>query len=701
MSDIFLSYSRDDENRAAGLAGALEALGWSVWWDRTIPAGKTFDEVIEAAIDDARCIIVMWSESSVKSRWVRTEAEEGAHRGVLVPVRIDDVRIPLAFRRIQAADLIEWNGSAESPAFLKLAADIETVLGPSPAREEARRKAEEERESAASKQQAELKRKQDEARSVREEAERREKEKAGRAAEEEIRVGEEKSNGRRAEEDIKSNDEDPHRSKTQRRRANWLPLVALIGVSVAIVLVAFVVLPRMEGTDRPDPQPFAKQRQLQEETDKAAQEAAENEAEAESKRKAQEEKQRRAEEGRRQAKEEGRKAAETKRQADQAVLHGQLDALLAKAQAAFEARRLTSPSDDNALLYYRKVLELDPDHEGANRGIERVHERYLSWAQNAVSNREYGNAERYLERADTVDPGTEAVKSLRNRMLEMKMRDEQERLVKEDETRLAEEESRQPESDKDCEFCPKMVPIPAGEFEMGDLQGKGNTDEQPVRTVRFAKPFALGRYEVTFTEFDRFAKATGIEPPDDEGWGRGDRPVINVTGKDAVAYAEWLSQQTGKRYRLPTEAEWEYAARAGTRTAYWWGNEEGRNRANCDGCGSRWDKKKTAPVGSFPANPFGLSDTAGNVWEWVEDCWHKNYKGAPEDGSKPWRGEDGGNCARRVLRGGSWSFIPRYLRSAYRGRDRPRLRVQRRGVSSGPGPVALFALFFYPLWSCS
>ena len=199
----------------------------------------------------------------------------------------------------------------------------------------------------------------------------------------------------------------------------------------------------------------------------------------------------------------------------------------------------------------------------------------------------------------------------------------------------------------------------------------GDADERPVHPVRIPKPFAMSRYVVTFDEYDVFARLTNRQLPADEGWGRGRRPVINVSWEDAVAYAEWLSQQTGKRYRLPTEVEWEYAARAGTETAYWWGDEIGKNRANCDGCGSPWDNKQTAPVGSFSPNSWGLYDTVGNVWEWVQDCWHENYEGAPKDGSRTWEAENDGNCALRVGRGGSWGGEPGGVRSANRGWDVP------------------------------
>jgi formylglycine-generating enzyme required for sulfatase activity len=140
-----------------------------------------------------------------------------------------------------------------------------------------------------------------------------------------------------------------------------------------------------------------------------------------------------------------------------------------------------------------------------------------------------------------------------------------------------------------------------------------------------------------------------------------------------VEYAKWLTAQTGNRYRLPTEAEWEYAARGGTETVYWWGNEMKSGMANCAGCGSQWDEKLTAPVGSFLPNPFGLYDTAGNVWEWVEDCDHEDYKGAPTDGSA-WNKEDGGNCYLRVFRGGAWNYATKGLRSSLRGRGDPGTR---------------------------
>ncbi len=210
---------------------------------------------------------------------------------------------------------------------------------------------------------------------------------------------------------------------------------------------------------------------------------------------------------------------------------------------------------------------------------------------------------------------------------------------------------------------PEMVSLPGGTFRMGSIQLEVPR-LRPVHTVEI-RPFAIGKYEVTFEEYDAFAKATGGRLPIDGGHGRGKQPVIDVSWPEAVAYTEWLSRETGKRYRLPTEAEWEYAARAGTETTFWWGAEVGRNRANCRFCGSQWDKKRAAPVGSFSANPFGLHETAGNVVEWVQDCWHPNYEDAPTDGSA-WLAANNGDCSRRVGRGSSWYGAPVYARSASR-----------------------------------
>ena len=206
---------------------------------------------------------------------------------------------------------------------------------------------------------------------------------------------------------------------------------------------------------------------------------------------------------------------------------------------------------------------------------------------------------------------------------------------------------------KECaNGCPVMIVIPAGKFIMGSPENEPDRDasEGPQHEVTIAKPFAVSKFEVTFEEWDACVAAAGC-PRVPDRWGRGEMPVINVSWDDAKQYVGWLSQLTGKEYRLLTEAEWEYAARAGANTRYSWGDDPGIGNANCDGCGSQWDLQQTAPVGSFKPNGFGLYDMHGNVWEWVEDSWHENYDGAPADGSAWLRG---GDTSYRVVRGGSW-----------------------------------------------
>ncbi len=218
--------------------------------------------------------------------------------------------------------------------------------------------------------------------------------------------------------------------------------------------------------------------------------------------------------------------------------------------------------------------------------------------------------------------------------------------------------------DVDGLWCPELVVLPPGEFLMGAPPDDplASAEEQPQHPVKIGYRLALGRFPVTFEEYDHFAKVTGSPLPADEGWGRGRRPVIKVSWHDAKRYLAWLSAETGQAYRLPHDAEWEYACRAGTRTAYWWGNAIHTKHANFN-----YAFGSTSLVGSFPANPFGLFDMLGNVWEWQEDWCNDSYVGAPADGSAWLSGDD----RRRTVRGGSWNNRAKVLRAAFRGRDYP------------------------------
>jgi formylglycine-generating enzyme required for sulfatase activity len=229
-------------------------------------------------------------------------------------------------------------------------------------------------------------------------------------------------------------------------------------------------------------------------------------------------------------------------------------------------------------------------------------------------------------------------------------------------------------------LAPDMIQIPAGRFLMGsppDEPGRYD-NEGPQHWVQIPA-FALGKHAVTFDQWDACVAAGGCNHrPEDQGWGRGQRPVINVSWDDAQQYIRWLSRETGKTYRLPSEAEWEYATRAGTNAPFSTGDCISTTLANYNGdqdyngCGAKTGVflGKTQPVASYPENPWGLYDMHGNIWEWVEDCWHDSYAGAPTDAT-PWRRA---NSPRHVVRGGSWSFYPRFLRSAYRYRYAKDLR---------------------------
>jgi len=223
---------------------------------------------------------------------------------------------------------------------------------------------------------------------------------------------------------------------------------------------------------------------------------------------------------------------------------------------------------------------------------------------------------------------------------------------------------------------PFMVKLSGGTFKMGSKNSSTYYDERPQHQVTL-QSFSISQYEITFEEYDWFATTTGSTLPEDNGWGRGKRPVINVSWKDATDYTQWLSKQTGYKYRLPSEREWEYAALAkkdkdkDKDQLYWWGSQLGENKANCSVCGSQWDGKQTAPVGSFPPNPFGLYDTIGNVLEWTISCIHYNYINAPSTGHI-W---EKGNCKKRIARGSTFRSNKKALRRTIRHKFSPNTRI--------------------------
>ena len=398
--------------------------------------------------------------------------------------------------------------------------------------------------------------------------------------------------------------------------------------------------------------------------------------------------------------------------------------LLAGADADITAWRLTSPVGNNAWEKYQRVLSLSPTHPAAMAGMERVIGSYMALFGAALEQEDFDQADSYLERIRALHPDSPALLTGK-KQLEVAKQARAERLAEQERQPQAEEAARQAELEqqriaraieghweafetamqrdgwdeaagnlnqvrdlnpdepglatgerrlaaareaarqKALQYVGEMVSIPAGTFRMGDMSGDGQSDEKPVHRVRVSA-FNLGKYEVTFAQWDACVADGGCGGyrPEDYGSGRDNHPVINVSWDNVQTFIFWLNKKTGGNFRLPSEAEWEYAARAGSKTKYSWGNSIGSNRANCDGCGSRWDDDRTAPVGSFSANAWGLHDMHGNVWEWTEDCWNDSYAGAPSDG----RAWELGNCGQRVVRGGSWDVEPGGLRSAFRGR---------------------------------
>jgi formylglycine-generating enzyme required for sulfatase activity len=540
MADIFVSYSRADRGTVAGIVAALEAEGWSVWWDTRLRAGEQWDEVIEREINAARCVLVVWSPLSVTRYWVKVEANFGLSRGVLVPVAIEGAVPPLAYSLIQAADLSGWNGDAGAPAFRRTVEDIREKLrrapGPPPEDHARALGAGTEAPAPAPAQ--------------------------NHAAERDWKHIEHSGDPRDFRAFI-----DEHGSGFLVRKARLrLQDLADDGFAAA-------------GRDR-----TALERFLKLHFDSAQAEAARAllaELAAEETRLREAEERARRDEAARLAELRGKIASIGDRDTLLSLLPGAPEAAAARLQA----------------LGFLKA----PSLKGG-----KPHTLWLKVG----------------------------------------------------------------ESFRDLDNGPEMVIVPAGEFWMGSKDGEGDDDERPRRRVKILKPFAVGRFAVTFDEWDAAVAAGGVQhKPSDQGWGRGRRPVINVNWDDAQSYIKWLSSKTGQPYRLLSEAEWEYCCRAGTETPYCFGNTIAKTQAQFSE-GSYGSAGKTVEVCSFPANGFGLHDMHGNVWEWCQDCWNGNYHNAPADGSAWTTGE----CGRRVLRGGSWFNYPQNLRSAGRNRNIPDYR---------------------------
>jgi len=363
--------------------------------------------------------------------------------------------------------------------------------------------------------------------------------------------------------------------------------------------------------------------------------------------------------------------------------------LLADAERDLKALRLTTPAGNNAYDKYKQVLLLDKDNRAAIEGQLKITKRYLALVDKAVANQDVKQAKRYLSRVRSLNPDPGLIQEASSRVEELLAVGAQTSNAQADQKAPVKVAMATPEKSlkaknfhakalvdtlKSGGSGPEMISLPTGKFKMGDKR-YGVANEQPVRWVRINKAIAIGTHEITFQQYALFAKTTGRKLPKGNSKTKANHPVVNVSWEDARAYTQWLSDQTGHHYRLPTEAEWEYSARAGSDTAYWWGNQIGQNQANCKSCGSQWDGHGTAPVGSFKPNPFGLYDTVGNVWEWTQDCYTDSYANAASD-SSAWLS---GPCDRRVLRGGAWNYNAQRVRSSTRSSTWPDSQYQHLG----------------------
>ena len=369
------------------------------------------------------------------------------------------------------------------------------------------------------------------------------------------------------------------------------------------------------------------------------------------------ERQRKAEEAARQAEETARQAELERQRIAQAI-----EAHWAAFEAALDAKDL-----DKAQNILAQVRGLDSKASELEEGEQRL------GAVRAELERQREDAikEHWVAFEATLDE--ENFVDANNSLIQIRGLDPEASGLTEGKQRLS---TRQAAVAKERRYAGEMVSIPGGTFRMGDLSGDGHKSERPAHSVTVAA-FKMGKYEVTFAQWDTCVADGGCGGyrPNDEGWGRGNRPVIYVSWDDVQGFLSWLNSKISGGFRLPTEAEWEYAARAGSTTKYHFGNDESQlcrfgNMEDADSTGDGWAShacsdgvgNRTAAVGRYQPNSYGLHDMHGNVWEWAQDCWNKSYESAPNDGSA-WTS---GKCSQRVIRGGSWDYGPRNLRSANR-----------------------------------
>ncbi len=502
MTNIFISYSRNDRPVVQHMASALQHEGFNVWWDTEIPPGSTFADVIDKRLNEADCVLVIWSSSSVKSNWVQEEADDGLQSGRLIPVMIEEIDLPRGFKRLQTANLINWQGDRQAPEWVRVLSEVRRLVT-----------------------------------------------QGQRAAT--VKPTDKRTQTPAANAPIKH--ANPRRVTQQAAKQKNSGGRGLVWGLLAMVVVAASAGGYYFMMSDAETQPIATSEPAAADSSEAKTAEAEIETVDES--------------------DSGDVTIET------------------------VAPELTTANE---------TVASDPANAEAADGLDSA---LADIAAEAV--------------AEPVKPGPGD-------------------LI------------------KDCESCPELIVIAGGASVMGAADGEYSSEavEKPQIKLHLDYSFAIGRYEVTYDQWAACladGRCDGYQP-NDHGWGMGARPVINVTYENVQEYLSWLSDETGAKYRLPSEAEWEFAARSGTTTPFSTGELISTQQANFNGqypyVGGVKERSagKTLAVGSFSPNAFGLHDMQGNVWEWVSDCWRDSHRNADASGSPV-----GGSCTQRVLKGGAWN----------------------------------------------
>jgi len=552
MADIFLSYSRADRPKAQMVAEALIAEGFSVWWDKVLRAGQTYDEVTEGMLRDADVVVVLWSAVSVKSKWVRAEATLGQRTSVLVPAMMENVDRPIMFELTQSADLVGWEGDRSDPRWMEFVQDIRRaaehaapaappVAAPPPA--------------------------------------------PGQAADNTMELtfwsSVNDSDDKADFEAYLKRYPDGHYSDLARNR------IAALTRAEARAVAPPPVPPPLPPAQAPSPPKAAAPPPPKPAPARAPSAPTRTSAPAPAK----------------------------KPGSSVPVMIGGLVAIVLAGWGVSQI--LPNPEDEAGPAEISEAAA-----EAPTLPVPDVPVVEIAAAETAV---------------------TEA------------------------ETPAAAPPEPEPPPAPVCEICPAMVALPGGTFQMGSPVTESGREpiEGPVREVT-VKPFAISKTEITYAEWITCVDAGGCNGHRPGAPANDAMPAAAISWRDASAYTKWLSAETGQTYRLPTEAEWEYAARGGTSTAYWWGDK-------FDAASALRDKVREA--GSLPENPFGLQGMLGNVSEWTQDCYVNGYTDAPTDGSAV----TSGDCSRRVVRGGSVKSSP----AAHRAANRARLPVATRDRQYG------------------